>query len=113
MSEHTIRQYLQPKGKRTKEFMEEIDQTITLESARQRESQPDAPPWNQIFRTADEFDRADRASRVLNAESLTDFCRNAILEKADELLARKARSTYRPIKAVPSSKVAEENREGS
>ncbi len=112
MSEHTIRQYLQPRGKRTKEFMEEIDQTITLETARQRENQPDAPPWNAIFRTDDEFDRVDRASRIVNAESFKDFCRNAILERADELLARKARSTYREIKGVPSTNVAGESRDG-
>lgn len=90
MSEHTIRQYLQPKGKRTKEFMDDIERVITLETAQQRELQPEAPPWNVIFRTADEFDRADRASRIVKAESLKDFCRNAILEKADELLAKKA-----------------------
>ncbi len=108
MSEHTIRQYLQPKGKRTKEFMEEIDRVITLESARQRENQADAPPWNVIFKTAEEFDRADRASRILKAESLTDFCRTAILEKADELLAKKARSSYKNVQEMPSAKVAEE-----
>ena len=90
MSEHTIRQYLQPKGKRTKEFMDDIERVITLATAQQRELQPEAPPWNVIFRTADEFDRADRASRIVKAESLKDFCRNAILEKADELLAKKA-----------------------
>lgn len=91
MSEHTIRQYLQPKGKRTKEFMDEIERAITLETARQRETQPEAPPWNVIFRTAEEFDRADRASRLVKAESLREFCRNAILTTADELLAAKSR----------------------
>ena len=108
LSENTIRQYLGPKGKRTIELMEEIDRTITLEAARQREVQPDAPPWNVIFQTAEEFDRADRASRILKAESLTEFCRAVILEKADDLIAEKSRSSYRNIQQVPSSKVAEE-----
>ena len=108
MSEHTIRQYLQPKGKRTKEFMEDIERVITLEAARQREVQPDAPPWNVIFQTAEEFDRADRASRILKAESLTEFCRAVILEKADDLIAEKSRSSYRNIRQMPSSEVAEE-----
>ena len=90
LSDNTIRQYLGPKGKRTVELMDDIERVITLETARQRETQPEAPPWNVIFRTADEFDRADRASRIVKAESLKDFCRNAILEKADELLAGKA-----------------------
>jgi len=92
MSEHTIRQYLQPKGKRTKEFMDEIERAITLETARQRETQPEAPPWNVIFRTAEEFDRADRASCLVKAESLREFCRNAILTMADGILSAKSRS---------------------
>jgi hypothetical protein len=82
MSEHTIRQYLQPMGKRTKEFMDDIERVITLEAARQRETQPEAPPWNVIFRTAEEFDKA---------ESLTEFCRAAILERAEGILAKKER----------------------
>ncbi len=107
MSEHTIRQYLQPKGKRTKEFMDDIERVITLEAARQREAQPEGPPWNQIFKTAEEFDRADRASRIVKAESLTEFCRAVILEKADDLLAMKSRSSYRNLQEIPSAKVAE------
>ena len=86
LSDNTIRQYLGPKGKRTVEFMDEIERALTLEAARQRETQPEAPPWNVIFRTAEEFDKADRASRVAKAESLTEFCRAAILERADDLL---------------------------
>ena len=92
LSDNTIRQYLGPKGKRTAELMEEIERVITLESARQRETQPEAPPWNVIFRTAEEFDRADRASRLVKAESLREFCRNAILTMADGILAAKTRS---------------------
>jgi hypothetical protein len=60
-----------------------------------------------IFQTAEEFDRADRASRILKAESLTEFCRAVILEKADDLLAKKARSSYRNLQELPSAKVAE------
>ena len=93
LSDNTIRQYLGPKGKRTVEFMDEIERALTLEAARQRETQPEAPPWNVIFRTAEEFDKADRASRVAKAESLTEFCRAAILERADDLLAKKTRSS--------------------
>ena len=83
-----------------------IERVITLETARQRETQPEAPPWNVIFQTAEEFDRADRASRVAKAESLTEFCRAAILEKADDLLAKKARSSDRNLQEPPSAKVA-------
>lgn len=109
MSEHTIRQYLQPKGKRTKEFLTEIEHAIVLEEARQRENQADAPPWSVIFRTAEEFDRADRASRTVKSESLIEFCRAVILKRADEILAAKSRSVY-PKAVIPVAKVAEEKR---
>ncbi len=58
-----------------------------------RDLEPEAPPWNVLFRTAEEFDKADRASRLVKAESLTEFCRAAILERADDLLAKKTRSS--------------------
>lgn len=73
LSANTIRQYLGPKGKRTKELMEEIERVIVLEEARQREGHADTPPWNVLFATAEEFDRADRASRAVKSESLVDF----------------------------------------
>lgn len=105
-SEETVRQYLQPKGKRTKELMEDIERVIVLEEARQRENQADAPPWNVLFQTADEFDRVDRASRVVDAESVTEFCRGVLLKRADEILEEKARGRY-PAGKVRPLKVAD------
>ena len=107
LSANTIRQYLGPKGKRTKELMEEIDRVITLEEARQRENQADAPPWNVLFTTAEEFDRADRASRAVKAESLIEFCRAVILKRAEEILAEKSRPAASK-RVIPAAKVAEE-----
>jgi uncharacterized protein (DUF1778 family) len=106
MSEHTIRQYLQPKGKRTKEFLDEIERVITLETARQRETQPEAPPWNVLFRTAEEFDLVDRASRLEKAESITEFCRGVLIKRAAEILEEKERSRY-PAGTVRALKVAD------
>lgn len=107
LSANTIRQYLGPKGKRTKELMEDIERVIVLEEARQREGHADSPPWNVLFATADEFDRADRASREVKSACLVDFCRAVILKRADEILEEKKRSRYPTgIKAVP--KVAED-----
>ena len=108
-SENTIRQYLGPKGKRTKELMEEIERVIVLEEAKQRENQADAPPWNVLFQTAEEFDRADRASRLVKAESLTEFCRAVILRRADEILAEKSRSRY-PKLVKAAVKVADRSK---
>jgi hypothetical protein len=105
-SEETVRQYLQPKGKRTKELMEDIERAIVLEEARQRENKADSPPWNVLFQTADEFDRVDRASRALGSESLIEFCRGVLLRRADEILAEKSRGVY-PKLVKPAAKVAE------
>ena len=41
---------------------------LTLGTVCQRETQPEAPPWNVIFRPAEEFDRADRANRLVKAD---------------------------------------------
>lgn len=92
--------------------MEEIEQVIVLEEARQRENQADAPPWNVIFKTAEEFDRADRASRAVKSESLLEFCRGVLLKRADEILEAKRKSVY-PKVLHPPAKVAEEKRSGS
>ena len=91
--ENSVRQYLGPQGgKGTPKFIREALRVIDLEEARQKVNIPEAPPWNVIFRTAEEFDKADRASRVAKAESLIEFCRAAILERAEGILAEKKRS---------------------
>lgn len=89
--------------------MEDIAKVIALETAKQREDQADTPPWNVIFATADEFDRADRASRAVKSESLVDFCRAVILKRSDEILEEKKRSRY-PVAVKPATKVAEGKR---
>lgn len=118
LSANTVRQYLGPKGKRTKELMEEIERVIVLEEARQRENRADAPPWNVLFRTAEEFDQVDRASRALKSESLIEFCRGVLLKRAGEILSEKSRSTYpkgklAPVEADPPvPKVADKLKKG-
>lgn len=107
LSTNTVRQYLGPKGKRTKEFLEEIERVMVLEEARQRENRADTPPWNVLFKTADEFDRVDRASRRMNAESIIEFCRDTLLNRADEILEAGERGRY-PVGHIRSIKVAEE-----
>jgi transcriptional regulator with XRE-family HTH domain len=87
MSETTVRLYLQPKGKRTKEFLQAIEHALVLEEARQRENRADAPPWNVLFRTSEEFDRVDRASRRVESESVLQFCRDTLLLRANAILA--------------------------
>jgi hypothetical protein len=105
-SENSIRQYLGPKGKPSEKFIREVMRVIEEEEARQKIGKPDAPPWNLIFLTHEEFLRADQASRLVNAESLDEFCRTTILKRADEILKQRSRSTY-PKSAPPIAKVAD------
>lgn len=83
-SENTVRQYLGPNGKRSPEFLKKVENVILAEELIQKERQPDAPPWNLIFLTDEQFDRADRASRKKGYLSLKDFCREAILESGSD-----------------------------
>jgi len=108
-SESTIKQYLGPGGKRTEEFMKAVSDAIEAEEFRKRQGKPEAPLWNLIFLTHQEFDRADRASRIVKAESLEEFCRQVILRRADEIIAEKKRSSYRSLPDAPVPKVAEEH----
>lgn len=108
-SESTIKQYLGPRGKRTEEFLKAVSNAIEAEEFRKRQGKPEAPLWNLIFLTHQEFDRADRASRIVKAESLEEFCRQVILRRADEIIAEKNRSSYRPLPDAPIPKVAEEH----
>lgn len=114
-SEETVRQYLQPKGKRTKELMEDIERVIVLEEARQRENRADSPPWNVLFNRAEEFDLVDRASRLEKAESITEFCRGVLIRRAREIIEEKSRGAYpkgklAPVEDVPAPKVADKPR---
>lgn len=109
LSANTIRQYLGPKGKRTREFLEEIERVIVLEEAKQRENRSDSPPWNVLFETAEQFDLVDRASRAMDAESITEFCRSVLLKRAEEILEEKMRGRY-PVGSIPAIKVAEKKR---
>jgi hypothetical protein len=48
-----------------------------------------------LFKTAEEFDRVDRASRLAKAESVIGFCREVLLGRADEILEENRKQTRR------------------
>ena len=63
---------------------------LTLGTVCQRETQPEAPPWNVIFRPAEEFDRADRANRLVKADKAEVVVAKAeaVDAKAEVVVAR-------------------------
>ena len=61
------------------------------DSANRRWGYVGEPGRTNLLLRSEEFDKADRASRAAKAESLTEFCRAAILERAEGILAQKER----------------------
>jgi hypothetical protein len=103
----SVRQYLGG-ARRSVRFEKKALAVLEAEEVRQKTAIPVPPQWNLIFTTEEQFNRVDRASRIADAESFTDFCRDAILAKADEILAKKQRAVYPKMKPMPPARVAEE-----
>jgi SOS-response transcriptional repressor LexA len=75
------------------------DAIISEEDAQAAMQEPPQPGFHNIFLDDAQLDRADRASRQIHAASLVDFCRDAIVFRADELLAGRADPVSRNILA--------------
>lgn len=57
-----------------------------------------------------EFALADRASRIVQAPTITDYCRDAIREASERILRKERQGLYGEIPGIfPAGKVAEEN----
>ena len=105
--ENSVRQYLGSADKASPKFLREALKAVEHEEARQKVDHPQAPLWNLLFLTQDEFMRADLASRAVNAESIVAFCRDAILKEADAILRKKRSGAY-PQTSIQSAKVADD-----
>lgn len=89
--------------------MRHASEVIEREEAKMRSQDPQGSLWKILFQSDDEFNKVDRASRIVKSESLEDFCRHSILKRAEEILAARRRSSYRH-EPVPLAKVAESAR---
>lgn len=90
-----IRTVLAPNStRRTDRVLRILSEAIEKEETAQGSPTPAQPPgYSSIFLDDDQLDRAEQASRLGPWESLADFCRDAILQKADELLASQDSAT--------------------
>lgn len=84
-----------------------------IEREEKRQAGPTPPPgYSSIFLNDEQLELAERASRLGPWDSLPEFCRDAILTKANELIeaeARKKQGSYRSaLRSLPSARVAEE-----
>lgn len=92
----SLRNLLAPKRAHqiTERMLSTMRRAIEDEEARQAEATPElskaprelAPGVFNLFRTPEELDRADRASRIVKAPSLVQFCRDVIEAEADRIL---------------------------
>lgn len=91
----SIREALAPNSrKRSDRMLAVLSRVIEDEEASRRpagEPREIAPGIFDIFQTEEQLDRADRASRLVDAPSLADYCRDVILAESDRLLAEERR----------------------
>lgn len=89
-SPDTIRTALAPKStKRSERMLQVLAKAIEDEEAKVEAPNtvtPDLPGVLSIFRTEEEFDLADRASRLVGAPSLSDYCHDVIMAESERIL---------------------------
>jgi hypothetical protein len=75
-----------PPSKRSPLLQKALSDAIEREEALRGSTTPQISGVYEIRQTAEQSDRADRASRVVGAASFADFCLQAIQHRADEIL---------------------------
>ena len=104
-SEASVKQYLGG-SKESRPFFAKARKVLQDEIA---SHSPDAKPplqWDLLFETEEQFRRVDRASRRVSAEGIIEFCRDTLLNRANEILKSEELGRY-PAGKVRSLKVAE------
>ncbi len=91
-SADTIRTALAPNStKRSARMLAVLSRAIEDEEAKS-EARQSRPGMFDIFLTEEQLDKADRASRLVGAPSLVQFCRDAIFAAAERILREEATS---------------------
>ncbi len=109
-SEGAIRAALAPNSipkNRTPLLQRALSDAIEREEEAQAALQePPQPGFHNVFLDEAQLVRADLASRKINAPSLVDFCRDAIVHRAEELLAGRedpVPASFAPLASVEDS----------
>lgn len=90
-------------GRRSDRMLSVLSRAIEDEEGRQWHPREVTPGVFEIFQTSEQIDRADRASRIAGAPSLTQFCRDVILDEADRLLAQESLEKRHPRGSTPQT----------
>jgi hypothetical protein len=115
----TIRTALAPNSdKRTDRMLLVLSRAIEDEEARQRPTGPREirPGVFDLFDLTTpegeaQFALVDRASRIVQAPTIVDFCRDVAIEAAERIMAAETPGLYHHIPAEPHLKVAGEEPE--
>jgi hypothetical protein len=105
----SVRQYLGG-TKQSRPFFKKAMEVLRAEETEQRAGKRVPPQWILMFHTEEEFQRVDRASRIVDSDSFTEFCRQTLLRRADEIIEEKKRGIFPKPAPLPRLKVAEEEK---
>ena len=103
--EVSVKQYLGG-SKSSRPFFTKARKVMLEELASQSPDAKPPLPWELLFETEEQFRRVDRASRRVSAEGIIEFCRDTLLNRANEILKSEELGRY-PAGKVRSLKVAE------
>jgi len=104
-TEATVKQHLNG-SKESGPFSKKVRKVLLAELAL---LSPEAKPplqWDLLFETEEQFRRVDRASRRVNSEGIIEFCRDTLLNRANEILRSEELGRY-PVGKIRSINVAE------
>jgi hypothetical protein len=110
---NSVREALAPNGKkRSEKMLIMLSRAIEDEEAHRqaegpREIREVNPGVWSIFRSDEELHRADKASRIVGAESITEYCHDVIVRETDRILAESA-DRHRIIPVDPELRVADD-----
>ena len=86
-SADSIRVALAPNSKKRSERLQEILSKAIEDEELRMQNKAELPPGvHELWLTSEQLERAYRAARMVEAESLTSFCREAIQFRAREIL---------------------------
>jgi hypothetical protein len=108
LAEHTpysldsIRNAMAPNSKRRSDKMLAALRRLISDEEQRFKAGEKAPGVFDIFLTEEALHKADRASRIVGAPSLADFCRDVIDSEAERILAREAAPKGQPDDATGS-----------
>ncbi len=104
-TEATVKQYLNG-SKESVPFFKKAKEALLVELAALSPEGKPPLPWDMLFETEEQFRRVDRASRRVSAEGFIEFCRDTLLNRANEILRSEELGRY-PTGKVRALKVAE------